>query len=115
MIRRPPRSTLFPYTTLFRSLLRLPHLGSGDHLHRLGDLPGVLHAPDLHPDFFCSRHQKLPLFFQSSIAALSAFSSSADRSFLSSMVFASDAYLPLRWSRSDFSAASAFFTSIESK
>src|SRR5256885_3627183 len=29
MIRRPPRSTLFPYTTLFRSLsarLALPHL-----------------------------------------------------------------------------------------
>src|SRR5258708_16228227 len=25
MIRRPPRSTLFPYTTLFRS--RLPHSG----------------------------------------------------------------------------------------
>src|SRR6266496_4481257 len=25
MIRRPPRSTLFPYTTLFRSLLRRPH------------------------------------------------------------------------------------------
>src|SRR3712207_8779646 len=24
MIRRPPRSTLFPYTTLFRSLRRLP-------------------------------------------------------------------------------------------
>src|SRR3712207_7708114 len=24
MIRRPPRSTLFPYTTLFRSLLGLP-------------------------------------------------------------------------------------------
>src|SRR3712207_7587117 len=24
MIRRPPRSTLFPYTTLFRSRLRLP-------------------------------------------------------------------------------------------
>src|SRR2546421_9429395 len=24
MIRRPPRSTLFPYTTLFRSLLRQP-------------------------------------------------------------------------------------------
>src|SRR5258708_24695351 len=23
MIRRPPRSTLFPYTTLFRSLLRI--------------------------------------------------------------------------------------------
>src|SRR2546428_7392070 len=25
MIRRPPRSTLFPYTTLFRSLLRTQH------------------------------------------------------------------------------------------
>src|SRR3712207_8472609 len=24
MIRRPPRSTLFPYTTLFRSLVRKP-------------------------------------------------------------------------------------------
>src|SRR5256885_14396269 len=26
MIRRPPRSTLFPYTTLFRSLLRIARL-----------------------------------------------------------------------------------------
>src|SRR3989475_6753448 len=26
MIRRPPRSTLFPYTTLFRSPARVPHL-----------------------------------------------------------------------------------------
>src|SRR5438876_3262051 len=25
MLRRPPRSTLFPYTTLFRSLHRLDH------------------------------------------------------------------------------------------
>src|SRR5258706_6924879 len=25
MIRRPPRSTLFPYTTLFRSLVRIAH------------------------------------------------------------------------------------------
>src|SRR2546422_4407370 len=51
MIRRPPRSTLFPYTTLFRSLadrrferdglLRdlqgLAHLVDGD-IHALGDL-----------------------------------------------------------------------------
>src|SRR2546422_6015594 len=28
MIRRPPRSTLFPYTTLFRSNLRLGELGN---------------------------------------------------------------------------------------
>src|SRR2546422_11057307 len=40
MIRRPPRSTLFPYTTLFRSL----HLGPGGArlVARGGDLPGVL-------------------------------------------------------------------------
>src|SRR3989449_701860 len=29
MIRRPPRSTLFPYTTLFRSLAAPLHVGSG--------------------------------------------------------------------------------------
>src|SRR3989449_4905564 len=29
MIRRPPRSTLFPSTTLFRSLRRLPRGGGG--------------------------------------------------------------------------------------
>src|SRR5256885_12524439 len=29
MIRRPPRSTLFPYTTLFRSLLATPVLAGG--------------------------------------------------------------------------------------
>src|SRR5947208_11302791 len=30
MIRRPPRSTLFPYTTLFRSPARLLHLANPD-------------------------------------------------------------------------------------
>src|SRR3989441_6486799 len=30
MIRRPPRSTLFPYTTLFRSLLPLMRAAGGD-------------------------------------------------------------------------------------
>src|SRR5256885_15021888 len=30
MIRRPPRSTLFPYTTLFRSLFRRQSAGAGD-------------------------------------------------------------------------------------
>src|SRR5260370_15668278 len=34
MIRRPPRSTLFPYTTLFRSMSRwgLPTFGSVENL-----------------------------------------------------------------------------------
>src|SRR3712207_7005827 len=31
MIRRPPRSTLFPYTTLFRSQSGLSALGVSDH------------------------------------------------------------------------------------
>src|SRR2546426_7738264 len=40
MIRRPPRSTLFPYTTLFRSL-RGPRGGEEGHRRRL--LHGRLH------------------------------------------------------------------------
>src|SRR5258708_37276455 len=36
MIRRPPRSTLFPYTTLFRSL-HLSIKGLGDETQRLID------------------------------------------------------------------------------
>src|SRR2546422_2207180 len=34
MIRRPPRSTLFPYTTLFRSIIRLRILSSVSALTR---------------------------------------------------------------------------------
>src|SRR5256885_12524803 len=51
MIRRPPRSTLFPYTTLFRSLgdeQRLPAVGhalGGD-----GDLTHVLPAGQVEHD-----------------------------------------------------------------
>src|SRR3712207_6934697 len=53
MIRRPPRSTLFPYTTLFRSLLApradvdrsLPRLRVPDDEQVRHFLPGVL--PDL--------------------------------------------------------------------
>src|SRR3712207_7918621 len=33
MIRRPPRSTLFPYTTLFRSLRRVERVAFGSHSH----------------------------------------------------------------------------------
>src|SRR3712207_7886459 len=46
MIRRPPRSTLFPYTTLFRSRppgVRLDHrrrLGERDRRRRLAPRPG---------------------------------------------------------------------------
>src|SRR2546422_6551854 len=47
MIRRPPRSTLFPYTTLFRSLdLRV---GAAEEIHetidaRLGEVAGPVEA-----------------------------------------------------------------------
>src|SRR2546429_2384880 len=54
MIRRPPRSTLFPYTTLFRSRLRLlqvrrdPHVAERHlahqrltRLHQLTDLDAL--------------------------------------------------------------------------
>src|SRR2546425_7787548 len=47
MIRRPPRSTLFPYTTLFRSLLPQP----------ISDLEKMLAAPPFSPPegpFLCS-------------------------------------------------------------
>src|SRR5260370_15937308 len=57
MIRRPPRSTLFPYTTLFRSLRELSRLprgrprrdaaapGQGDRAHPSRSLPPLLQDP----------------------------------------------------------------------
>src|SRR2546430_3443987 len=40
MIRRPPRSTLFPYTTLFRSQGRAREAGEA-RARRLGDAPAA--------------------------------------------------------------------------
>src|SRR5258707_11958062 len=54
MIRRPPRSTLFPYTTLFRSGHRRGHLRDVAHLagevrrHRVDVVGEVLPGPG-HP------------------------------------------------------------------
>src|SRR5256885_12283273 len=53
MIRRPPRSTLFPYTTLFRSLEVAPrsqHLRHQVQLrgHRLAHGAELLHQRGLH-------------------------------------------------------------------
>src|SRR5437764_10265463 len=52
MIRRPPRSTLFPYTTLFRSPLlpdRLDHSGGlgrvGTYHIQIGRAPSELQSP----------------------------------------------------------------------
>src|SRR2546422_8213952 len=46
MIRRPPRSTLFPYTTLFRSLALVRIEPLGDH-HVLRAAPPQRHAAPL--------------------------------------------------------------------
>src|SRR5438034_11732155 len=59
MIRRPPRSTLFPYTTLFRSLLHAPlqvhHVGL-EVLDRLRDGGALLGAE---PDVLLVLHHEL--------------------------------------------------------
>src|SRR5256886_13540090 len=58
MIRRPPRSTLFPYTTLFRSIgaiisvVQLLRRASRPHVAFLGRIPGTRRFSDRarHPD-----------------------------------------------------------------
>src|SRR3712207_7696286 len=53
MIRRPPRSTLFPYTTLFRSsmpvqtIFRLKVGGKGLTIDRLAAPPGLIGCASL--------------------------------------------------------------------
>src|SRR5258708_23031037 len=70
MIRRPPRSTLFPYTTLFRSLMVMPLLVTGllkvtlppltVMLLRLAEHTSELQSPD---------HYVCPLLLQTQDAA----------------------------------------------
>src|SRR5690242_20958478 len=66
MLRRPPRSTLFPYTTLFRSLDSERHTDAARILQRRGDAVVDLGAGE--PDVLvgrlagkrarqCTRHQ----------------------------------------------------------
>src|SRR3712207_7718503 len=55
MIRRPPRSTLFPYTTLFRSLL--PDLLQGIHLPNNLDSFQMLENRTALPCLLCRNQQ----------------------------------------------------------
>src|SRR5437660_8978886 len=63
MIRRPPRSTLFPYTTLFRSLSVLGRVGAHDYVslarfaHAVST-PGVLIVRPEQPLFFANRSEE---------------------------------------------------------
>src|SRR2546427_3811222 len=56
MIRRPPRSTLFPYTTLFRSLAKPPDVPYAGYAFTPDVVPGAeiemehLRAPNRCPD-----------------------------------------------------------------
>src|SRR3712207_2308032 len=60
MIRRPPRSTLFPYTTLFRSLA-----GRGQSLNEaLGVLPSLLRNLEPVMENLSSERTNLPGFFR---------------------------------------------------
>src|SRR2546430_4531793 len=66
MIRRPPRSTLFPYTTLFRSVGRCVHLparGTEVHATRIERIDG--HRVAQHVDVAVALRQtpreRLPL------------------------------------------------------
>src|SRR5690349_25049105 len=49
LLRRPPRSTLFPYTTLFRSDLRLVHARRPIHHPRPRTLLPPNRSPRSHP------------------------------------------------------------------
>src|SRR5437773_7646237 len=44
MIRRPPKSTLFPYTTLFRSPAPMPFLSVSDVSKQFGGVTAVDHV-----------------------------------------------------------------------
>src|SRR5260370_32174206 len=57
MIRRPPRSTLFPYTTLFRSLGHERHLGV-ESVAGLVEHPGSRAVDDLVGDLFATMSRK---------------------------------------------------------
>src|SRR2546430_8634948 len=68
MIRRPPRSTLFPYTTLFRSIRQLAHHPPalrqwgirGRHRHHAGDVSvrGIAEASHRREDHFLTGDRK---------------------------------------------------------
>src|SRR5258705_3220261 len=81
MIRRPPRSTLFPYTTLFRSLLHLrrepqsvtqarrPHLDVA--LRVAGHAGAVQRSEEQTPELQSLRHLECRLVLEKKNAAVS--------------------------------------------
>src|SRR2546430_7157081 len=71
MIRRPPRSTLFPYTTLFRSLVEQDRLEAltihGEKRHRGEGEPGAGRERLFHPALHRSEEHTSELQSQSNL------------------------------------------------
>src|SRR5689334_23959904 len=66
MIRRPPRSTLFPYTTLFRSVVDREDVGVREvspRAHHVGEPPR-----DLVPLVLAEEPEQVPYFLESDLA-----------------------------------------------
>src|SRR5256885_5734990 len=59
MIRRPPRSTLFPYTTLFRSLLVRSSYGVCNRMHHSLAEMQPSHAVIGDSQFACNRGKQI--------------------------------------------------------
>src|SRR2546422_6394920 len=57
MIRRPPRSTLFPYTTLFRSRRRLDSGHRKAALKNFQLAPNWIVGPAISPDWSNTNHE----------------------------------------------------------
>src|SRR2546430_17250359 len=66
MIRRPPRSTLFPYTTLFRS----PRFGHAEGYQMLTALLGTDHIQDDLATFILEKAEGVPFFLEELAKAL---------------------------------------------
>src|SRR2546430_11697126 len=66
MLRRPPRSTLFPYTTLFRSLWRWPRFASFAFLTTIVYLA---YAFSVGGDFMGLHRFVMPLFVLTALLA----------------------------------------------
>src|SRR2546426_12519236 len=60
MIRRPPRSTLFPYTTLFRSLRAVDHLRPVDELGQRREVPPEPVAADARQEAGATLRGRIP-------------------------------------------------------
>src|SRR5438445_6583383 len=71
MIRRPPRSTLFPYTTLFRSPLALVELGS--------ELAAGRGVPDTVPGQPLRVSERLELLYLNRVRELPSGAQTLDR------------------------------------